>query len=65
MKKGIQYTHYLAGDILEIINGAHLAKELMNEGSAEAAEWLRYTIERAQQLSEKLARLDIINEMKY
>ena len=64
MKKGIQYTHYLAGDIMEIINGAHLAKELI-KNNPEAIEWLQYTIERAQKLTEKLSELDVINEMKY
>ena len=65
MKKGIQYTHYVAGDIMEIINAAWLAKDTMDGSYITSIEYIDYVMKRAEKIAEKIAELDKINDMKY
>jgi len=66
MKKGIQYSHYCGSELLELINGIHLCMEYIREKDTdEAINWGNHTKKMAEQLRDKIAELDKINEMNY
>jgi hypothetical protein len=65
MKKGIQYSHYCGTELMEIISGVHLCMEWIEEDKDEAINWGKYVKKMAEQLRDKIAELDKINEMNY
>jgi hypothetical protein len=66
MKKGIEYSHYCGLELLELISAIHLCMEYMKEGDQKEAEnWGNYTKKMAEELRNKIAELDKINEMNY
>ena len=66
MKKGIQYTHYCAANVTEIINSIWLANELIKEQDIEEAKKMIEEAKRnAEELMQKIQQLDILNEMKF
>ena len=70
MKKGIQYSHYVGGDLLEIQSAIDLAldKNLATymEGEEATSEyWETYVKNKVSSLRDKIAKLDKINQMEY
>jgi len=70
MKKGIQYSHYIGGDLMEIQNSIDLAfdknrSDYLQGEQATAEYWEKYVKERISQLRDKIAELDKLNEMNY
>jgi len=70
MKKGIQYSHYIGGDLMEIQSGIELAfdknkADYLQGEQATAEYWEKYVKERISQLRDKIAELDKLNEMNY
>ena len=70
MKKGIQYSHYIGGDLMEIQCAVDLAtdKNLSNYMQGEQATneyWAKYAADMVTKLRGKIAELDKLNEMEY
>lgn len=70
MKKGVQYSHYIGGDLAEIQAGIELAldKDLhtyMEGEEASNEHWASYVKKRVSDLRDKIAYLDRINELEY
>lgn len=70
MKKGIQYSHYVGGDLAEIQCAIDLAldKNLANYMDGEEATnayWETYVKNKVTSLRDKIAQLDKINKMEY
>ena len=70
MIKGIQYSHYVGGDLMEIQNAIDLAfdKNLSNYMDGEEATseyWESEVKNRVTLLRNKIAELDKLNEMNY
>jgi hypothetical protein len=70
MIKGIQYSHYVGGDLMEIQNAIDLAfdKNLSNYMDGEEATseyWESEVKNRVTLLRNKIAELDRLNEMNY
>jgi hypothetical protein len=68
MKKGTQYSHYVGGDLLEIICGLDMAldKNLASYMEGEEASndyWVKYVKDRVNELRIKIGELDSINKM--
>lgn len=59
MKKNIQYSHYCGTELLEIVCA------LDNAIFEDAENWINYAKKMTEQLRDKIAELDVINEMKY
>lgn len=65
MKKGIQYSHYCGTELMELISSINLCMELMDEDRNESINWGNYAKEITEKLRNKIAELDIINQMEY
>lgn len=70
MKAGIQYSHYIGGDLMEIQNALDLAldnnlSEYMTGEEAKNEYWANYAKDRLSKLRDKIAELDNINKMDY
>ena len=70
MIKGIQYSHYIGGDLMEIQNAIDLAfdKNLSNYMDGEEATseyWEAQVKNRVTLLRNKIAKLDKLNNMDY
>jgi hypothetical protein len=70
MKKGIQYSHYVGGDLMEIQNAIDLAfdnnrADYMQGEQATAEFWEKYVKDKVPQLRDKISELDKLNEMNY
>jgi hypothetical protein len=68
MKQGIQYSHYVGGDLMEIINGIDLASdknlsEYMEGEQADNEYWMNYVKSKVNELRLKIYELDRINNM--
>lgn len=65
MKKGIQYSHYCGTELAELISSISLSLDLVDENREESKEWGEYALKMVSQLRDKIAKLDILNEMDY
>ena len=65
MKKGTQYSHYCGRELLELVSAIRLCMALANEDREESIKWGEYALETVSQLRDKIAELDILNEMEY
>lgn len=65
MKKGIQYSHYCGTELLELVSAIDLCMDLVDENREESKEWGEYALKMVSQLRDKIAKLDILNEMDY
>ena len=70
MKKGVQYSHYIGGDLMEIQAAIDLAldKDLHTYMEGEEASneyWANYVRKRVTDLRDKIAHLDRINEREF
>ncbi len=70
MKKGVQYSHYIGGDLMEIQSGIDLAldKDLHTYMEGEEASneyWANYVKKKVSDLRDKIADLDRINELNF
>lgn len=66
MKKGIQYSHYCGTELLELVCSIRLSMELADEGNMqESKEWAERALKMTSDLRDKIAELDILNEMDY
>lgn len=65
MKKGIQYSHYCGTELAELISSISLSLDLVDENREESKEWGEYALKMVSQLRDKIAKLDVLNEMDY
>ncbi len=65
MKKGIEYSHYCGTELLELINSINLTMELADEDRTQSIKWGKYALKTVNELREKIAELDKLNNMKY
>lgn len=68
--KGVQYSHYVGGDLAEIQCAIDLAldKDLASYMEGEEANneyWANYVKKRVTELRDKIAELDKLNQMTY
>lgn len=64
-KKGIQYSHYCGTELQEIVCGIDLCMDFSDEDRDESIKWGKYVKDITQRLRDKIAELDILNEMNY
>jgi len=70
LKKGVQYSHYVGGDLMEISNSLFLALDptlstYMEGEEAKNEYWAKRATDLVSQLRDKIAELDKLNQMDY